>query len=252
MIKTRIIPLLLLKDGLLKKPVKFRNPRTVANPISIVRVFEARQVDELILLDIGGEPDKHNVNPDIVRMITEELTVPFACGGGITSIEQMSTLISAGAEKIVLNTAAVEDPGLVARAATRYGRQCVIVSIDALRGSDGNCRVHIRNGQKLTELEPVAWAREVERQGAGEILINAIDRDGTMEGYDLALIRAVANAVDIPVIAAGGAGKLEDFPPAVLEGHASAVAAGSIYHYTRITPNMVKETMRDAGIPVRL
>jgi cyclase len=123
MIKTRVIPLLLLKDGLLKKPVNFKNPRTVANPISIVRVFEARQVDELILLDIGSGPQNRNVNPDIVRMVSEELTVPFACGGGINSVDQMAALISAGAEKIVINSAAVEDPDLIKRAASRYGRQ---------------------------------------------------------------------------------------------------------------------------------
>jgi cyclase len=252
MIKTRVIPLLLLKDGLLKKPVNFKNPRTVANPISIVRVFEARQVDELILLDIGSGPQHRNVNPDIVRMVSEELTVPFACGGGINSVDQMAALISAGAEKIVINSAAVEDPDLIKRAASRYGRQCIVVSIDALKRDDGSYEVYIRNGSEKTGLEVVAWAREAEMRGAGEILINAIACDGTMEGYDLELIRAVSDAVDIPVIAAGGAGKPEDFPPAVLTGHASAVAAGSIYHYTKTTPDMVKQAMRSEGIPVRL
>lgn len=251
MIKTRVIPLLLLKDGLLKKPVKFVNPRTIANPISIVRVFEARQVDELILLDIGSGAQRKNVNPDIVRMITEELTVPFACGGGIRALDQIGELIAAGAEKIVLNTAAVETPELIEKAAARYGRQCVVVSIDALK-MDAGYEVHIENGARPTGHDPVAWAQEVEKLGAGEILINAIDCDGTMEGYDHTLIRSVADAVEIPVIAAGGAGKPEDFPPAVLQGHASAVAAGSIYHYTKITPDMVKQAMQAEGIPVRL
>jgi len=252
MIKTRVIPLLLLKDGLLKKPVKFENPRTVANPISIVRVFEARQVDELILLDIGSAAQQRNVNPDIVRMITEELTVPFSCGGGVKSIDQMSELISAGAEKIVFNTAAVESPDLIEKAAARYGRQCIVISIDAKKLENDTYEVRIRNGSENTGLEPVCWAQEVEKCGAGEILINAIDRDGTMTGYDLNLIRRISDAVEIPVIAAGGAGKPEDFPPAVLEGHASAVTAGSIYHYTKTTPDMVKETMQAEGIPVRL
>ena len=250
MIKTRVIPLLLLKDGLLKKPIKFVNPRTIANPISIVRVFEARQVDELILLDIGSGAQRKNVNPDIVRMITEELTVPFACGGGIHELDQIALLIAAGAEKIVINTAAVEKPDLVKKAASHFGRQCVVVSIDAHRTSTGY-EVYTRNASQPTGLDPVRWAQQVENLGAGEILINAIDRDGTMEGYDQKLIRMVADAVDIPIIAAGGAGKLEDFPQAVLKGHANAVAAGSVYHYTKITPDMVKQVLQINGIPVR-
>ncbi len=251
MVKTRVIPLLLLKDGLLKKPIKFINPRTVANPISIVRVFEARQVDELILLDIGSSAMHNNVNPDIVRMITEELTLPFACGGGINTMEQVGELIAAGAEKVVLNTAAVETPELIKNVAARYGRQSVVVSIDALKTETGY-KVFVRNGSKPTNLNPVNWAQEVEKIGAGEILINSIDHDGTMEGFDCQLIRSVADAVDIPIIAAGGAGKPKDFPPAILQGHASAVAAGSIYHYTKTTPDMVKHALHSEGIPVRL
>jgi cyclase len=251
MIKTRVIPLLLLQDGLLKKPVRFRNPRTVANPISIVRVFEARQVDELVLLDIGCGPQHKNVNPDIVRMIAEELTVPFACGGGVTSAEDAGHLISAGAEKVVINSAAVEHPELITEISDRYGRQCLVVSIDAMRGDDGTYEVYTRNGSHPSGLIPVEWATEAERRGAGEILINSIQHDGAMEGYDIALIRMIADAVNIPVIAAGGAGEVGHFAPAILEGHAAAVAAGSIYHYTRITPDMVKAALSSARIPVR-
>ena len=251
MIKTRVIPLLLLQDGLLKKPVRFRNPRTVANPISIVRVFEARQVDELVLLDIGCGPQHKNVNPDIVRMIAEELTVPFACGGGVTSVEEAGHLISAGAEKVVINSAAVENPNLVTEISDRYGRQCLVVSIDAMGGDDGTYEVYTRNGSHPSGLAPVEWATEAERRGAGEILINSIQHDGVMEGYNIALIRMIADAVNIPVIAAGGAGEVEHFAPAILEGHAAAVAAGSIYHYTRITPDMVKAALSSARIPVR-
>ncbi len=252
MIKVRVIPLLLLKDGLLKKPVRFRDPRTVANPISIVRVFEVRQVDELILLDIGCAAHNQNVNPKIVRMISEELTVPFACGGGIRSVETMSGLVAAGAEKVVINTAAVDNPDLVRAGAEKFGSQCLVVSIDALRREDGSYEVHTGNGSRPTGADPVAWAREVERLGAGELLVNSISHEGMMQGYDVGLIRSVADAVDIPVIAAGGAGKVEHFAEAVLDGHASAVAAGSIYHYTRTTPDMVKQAMAKAGIPVRL
>lgn len=251
MIKTRVIPLLLLKDGLLKKPVGFQNPRTVANPISIVRVFEARQVDELVLLDIGCGPQHKNVNPDIVRMIAEELTVPFACGGGVSTLEQASVLISAGAEKVVINSAAVERPALIQEISERYGRQCLVVSIDAMRDENGSYEVCTRNGSSPTGLSPVEWAREVERLGAGEILLNSVQRDGTMEGYDIPLIRAVADVVSIPVIAAGGAGDTTHFAPAILEGHAAAVAAGSIFHYTKTTPDMVKEALAEAQVPVR-
>ena len=252
MIKVRVIPLLLVQDGLLKKPVKFKNPRTIANPIAIARVFEARQVDELILLDIGCAAHSTNVNPGIVRMVSEELTVPFACGGGITSVESMASLIAAGAEKVVINSAAVETPALISDGAARFGSQCIVASIDAQRDASGGYEVNIRNGTEATGLDAVEWAQEVERRGAGEILINSMDEDGIMDGYDTDLIARVSHAVNIPVIAAGGAGSPEHFPPAVLQGGAAAVAAGSIYHYTKITPDMVKKAMADKGIPVRL
>ncbi|MDJ0949935.1 MAG: imidazole glycerol phosphate synthase cyclase subunit [Alphaproteobacteria bacterium] len=253
MVKIRVIPLLLLKDGMLKKPMRFiERPRTVANPISIIRVFESRQVDELILLDIGCAAHNANVNPDIVRMASEELTVPFTCGGGIRSVDAMGELIAAGAEKVVINTAAVETPELITTGADKFGRQCIVVSIDAKRHDDGNYEVFTRNGTHSTGLEPRRWAREAQERGAGEILINAIDRDGTMEGYDIGLIRAVSGAVEIPVIAAGGAGELHQFAEAVIKGGAAAVAAGSIYHFRRTTPDMVKGAMHSSGVPVRL
>ena len=252
MIKTRVIPLLLLKDGLLKKPVQFvKRPRTVANPISIVRVFESRQVDELIMLDIGSATQNKNVNPEIVRMVSEELTVPFTCGGGIRSVETMGSLISAGAEKITINTGAVENPDLINHGALHFGSQCIVVSIDAQKLKGGGYQVLTENGTKPTGLVPAIWAQEAEKRGAGEILINSIDRDGTMEGYDLSLIASVSQAVQIPVIAAGGAGIPQHFSEAVIKGGASAVAAGSIYHFRRTTPDMVKESMTEANIPVR-
>jgi len=251
MLKTRVIPLLIVQDGLLKKPVRFENPRTVANPTSIVRVFEERQVDELILVDRGLTVDEEDVDPDLVRDIAEELFVPFAFGGGIRSVEQMRRIIQAGAEKVVINTAAVELPGLITEGAGKFGSQCIVVSIDALRGESGY-KVHIRSGSQSTELDPVEWARKVEDLGAGEILINSISHDGVMDGFDIELIRSVADAVRIPVIAAGGAGKVSDFVSPVRDGHASAVAAGSIYHYTKHTPNMVKGVLHSAGVPVRM
>lgn len=252
MLKVRVIPMLLVQDGLLKKPVRFRNPRTVANPISIARVFEARQVDELILVDRGLTVEEEDVDPGLVRAIAEELYVPFAFGGGIRTVEAMKEVIQAGAEKVVVNTAAVEIPWLVTHGARKFGSQCIVVSIDALRREDGWYEVYTRSGSEPTGLEAVAWAREVERRGAGEILVNSILHEGMMEGYDLELVRAVSSAVSIPVIAAGGAGRLEDFVRVVKDGGASAVAAGSIYHYTKYTPHMVKGALHEAGIPVRM
>ena len=252
MIKTRVIPLLLLKDGLLKKPVQFvKRQRTVANPISIVRVFESRQVDELIMLDIGSAARNMNVNPEIVRMISEELTVPFTCGGGITSVETMGSLISAGAEKVTINTSAVENPDLIDQGARHFGSQCIVVSIDAKETESGGYQVLTENGTKPTGLVPALWAKEAEKRGAGEILINSVDRDGTMKGFDLRLISSVSQSVQIPVIAAGGAGTPQHFSEAVIKGGASAVAAGSIYHFRRTTPDMVKSSMIESNIPVR-
>ena len=252
MLKTRVMICLIVQDGLLKKPIQFKNPRTVANPISIVRVFEERQVDELVLLDRGLTVDEEDVDPDLVREIAEELYVPFAFGGGIRSVETMREIIRAGAEKVVINTAAVELPKLITQGANKFGRQCIVVSIDALGKSDGSYEVFVRSGSEPVGLDPVSWAIKVEDLGAGEILINSISHEGMMQGYDIELIRSVSDAVTIPVIATGGAGKLEDFVLAIKEGHASAVSAGSLYHYTKYTPNMVKGILNKAGIPVRM
>jgi imidazole glycerol-phosphate synthase subunit HisF len=251
LLKVRVIPILLVQDGLLKKPVQFRNPRTVANPISIVRVFEERQVDELLLLDIGRTVDEDDVDPRLVSNIAEELYVPFGYGGGIRSVEAMQRIVQAGAEKVVVNTAAVEMPQLIAEGAKRFGSQCIVVSIDA-KDNGSFYEAYTRSGTRPTGLDAVQLARHAEELGAGEILINSIPHEGMLKGYNIDLIRKVSAAVSIPVIAAGGAATLHDFVAAVKEGGASAVAAGSIYHYTKITPNMVKGALHVAGVPVRM
>lgn len=251
MLKTRVIPILLLKDGLLNKPKQFKRPRTVADPIAIARVFEERQVDELILLDIGSSAYEEALNEDIVFDIADEISLPFAVGGGIRSLETVKKLIRAGAEKVVLNTGAVLTPDLVRDSASLFGSQCLVVSIDAVRHEDGAYEVFIDNGQTPTGLDPAVWAAKAQSLGAGEILITSVLQDGTMQGYDITLIRRTASAVTIPMIAAGGASNEQDFVDAVVKGGADAVAAGSIFHFRPITPNMVKEAMRKAGIPVR-
>lgn len=253
MIKVRVIPQLLLASGLMMKPVRFvERPRNIGNPIAIARVFETRQVDELILLNIDRSISGGYVNPTVVANIAEQLTVPFSVGGGVRDMEAVSRLIGAGAEKIVLNTVAVQVPELISEAAERFGSQCVVVSIDAKRHPDGNYEAYIENGRTATAQAPDDLARSCKARGAGEILINSIDRDGTMDGFDLELIKRVSDAVDLPVIAAGGAGSESDCVRAVLEGGADAVSVGSLFHFRRVTPRMVKEAMAAQGIPVRM
>ena len=242
----------MLQDGLLKKPVQFKNPRTVANLITIARVFEARQVDELILLDIGRTVDEDEIDPGLIKQVSEELFMPFAYGGGIKTVNQIRDVILAGAEKVVINTAAVNTPQLITDGSLKFGSQCIVVSIDAKKDESGEYFVYIKSGSEKTNLNPVSWAKKVESLGAGEIIINSISHEGVMSGYDIDLIKSITDSVNIPVIAAGGAGKLEDFSNVVLETGVSAVSAGSVFHFTPITPDMVKLHLFNIGIPVRI
>ena len=251
MLKTRVIPILLLQDGLIKKPVQFKNPRTIANAISIVRVFEERQVDELILLDIAKTLDEEEVDLDVIRRIADELFVPFTYGGGIKSLNTMKEIIQAGAEKIVINTAAVETPGIISEGVQYLGSQCIVVSVDAMFNGSFY-EVYTHSGNRKTGIDVIEHVRLMEDLGVGEILINSIKYDGKLNGYDIELIKVINDSVSIPVICAGGAANLKDFVLAIKEGGASAVAAGSIFHYTKTTPNMVKGTLASSGIPVRL
>lgn len=251
MLKVRVIPILLIQDGLLKKPVQFKNPRTIADPITIVRVFEQRQVDELILLDIGMTVDEDEVDPELIYEIAHELSVPFAYGGGVNSVQVIKEIVQAGAEKVVINTAAVENPDLILQGAKNFGSQCIVVSIDAMK-VDNSYEVYIKSGSEATGIDPVKLAVEVESLGAGEILINSIKHEGLMQGYDIELIKKISQSVDIPVIGAGGASSLEDCVDVIKKGKASAVAAGSIFHYTKFTPNMIKGILKKEGIPVRV
>ena len=251
MLKVRVIPLLLIQDGLLKKPVQFKNPRTISDPITVIRVFEERQVDELILLDIGCSSENEDIESDLITDIARELSVPFTFGGGVDSLEKMQDIIRAGAEKIVINSAAVENPTLITEGALHFGSQCIVVSIDVLK-VDNTYEVFIKNGSKPTGLDPIQWAIKVESLGAGEILINSIAHDGMLTGYDIDLITRITNAVNIPVIAAGGASSLKDCVEVIKKGKASAIAAGSIFHFTKFTPNMIKGILNDSGISVRM
>jgi len=251
MLKKRIIPILLIQDGLIKKPVQFKNPRTIANSVSIVRVFEERQVDELVLLDISKTPNNEDVDLMLIKKLSEELFVPFSYGGGIRSIESIAQIIKAGAEKIVLNTAAVENPKLIRDGSKIFGSQCIVVSID-VKHNGTFYEVYTHSGKKESGINIIEHIKNMQNNGAGEFLINSIVHDGEMAGFNIDLFETIKDIVNLPVIAAGGASCLEDFISIGKKDHISAVAAGSIYHYTKITPNMVKGAMHEEGIPVRI
>lgn len=229
MIKPRVIPALLLKGQGLVKTVKFKEPKYLGDPINIVRIFNDKEVDELVLLDITANPEKRGPQFDLLKNIASEAFIPLAYGGGIRSMDDVKKLLSIGIEKLIMNTSAVETPSLVREVADHAGSQAAVVSMDVKKGLLGKYEVFTHCGQKKTGLDPVKHAIEMEKMGAGEILINSIDRDGTMQGYDVDLVRKVADAVSVPVVACGGAGNLSHVSEVIKQGHASAAAAGSIF-----------------------
>ncbi|MCK6584636.1 MAG: AglZ/HisF2 family acetamidino modification protein [Anaerolineales bacterium] len=229
MIKPRVIPALLLKGQGLVKTVKFKEPKYLGDPINIVRIFNDKEVDELVLLDITATPENRGPQFDMLKNIAGEAFIPLAYGGGIRSMDDVRKLLSIGIEKLIMNTSAVETPSLVREVADHAGSQAAVVSIDVKKGLLGKYEVFTHCGQKKTGLDPVKHAVDIERMGAGEIIINSIDRDGTMEGYDVELVCKVADAVQVPVVACGGAGNLSHVSEVIKQGHASAAAAGSIF-----------------------
>ena len=250
MLKVRVIPTLLWKDFGLVKGVSFDSWRRVGPVLPAIKVYNSREVDELILVDImasrkGNSPDQNSLND-----FADECFVPLTVGGGITSLSQIVSLLHSGADKISLNSALFDNPNLVNEAAYQFGVQCIVASIDVRRLDDRFiCLSH--SGTRISQCEPVAWAKELADRGAGEILLTSLDRDGTMQGYDLELIEMVASAINIPVIASGGAGNYQHMIDAVKQAGASAVAAASIFHFTEQTPSGAKSAMSAAGIPVR-
>jgi cyclase len=228
MIRPRLIPALLLKGQGLVKTVKFKDPKYLGDPINIVRIFNDKEVDELIFLDILATPEQRRPAFELLGKITSECFMPMGYGGGIRRLDDVKVLLSLGIEKVILNAVAVENPAFVTEAADYAGSQAVVVSMDVKRGLLGKYEVFIHSGKTATGLDPVRHAQEMERRGAGELFINSIDRDGTMQGYDLDLIRRVTQAVGIPVVACGGAGSVEHLAEAIRAG-ASAAAAGSLF-----------------------
>lgn len=228
MFRPRVIPCLLLKGDGLVKTVNFDNPRYIGDPMNAVRIFNERFADEIVFLDITATNEERCILPELVKQIGEECSSPFAVGGGVRTVNQARQLLQAGAEKVVLNTAAFENPDLVTEAASIFGSQSVVVSIDAIECEDGY-EVVVRSGSERTGVDPVEQARLMEAKGAGEIMITSVDREGSMSGYDFALCDAVSRAVDIPVIAQGGAANLDDVKSVLSETGAIAAAAGSLF-----------------------
>ncbi|MGV8058418.1 MAG: AglZ/HisF2 family acetamidino modification protein [Smithellaceae bacterium] len=229
MLRTRVIPCLLLRGNGFYKTTKFKNPVYLGDPINILKIFNDKEVDEILVLDIGATLMQKEINMSLLNDFASECFMPLGYGGGIKNIEQMKAVFNLGFEKVAINTAAYENPELVSQAANIFGNQSVVVSIDVKKSLLGSYEVMTGSGSKKTGRHPAEYAREMESRGAGEIIVNAIDLDGTMEGYDLKLIKLVTSAVSIPVIACGGAGNVDDLGVAVKEGGASAVAAGAMF-----------------------
>jgi cyclase len=252
MLKTRVMPTLLHKDLGLVKGVRFDSWRRVGSAMQAVKVYNMREVDELVFLDIAATREGRAPDYELVDDLADECFMPLTVGGGVRTLEHFERLLKVGADKVAVNTALVERPQIVAEAAATFGAQCVIASIDAFRSPDGALEVLTRSGTARTGRDPVDLAVEAQDRGAGEVLLTSVDRDGTMEGYDLELIGAVAAAVTIPVIASGGAGEYRHMAEALLDGGASAVAAASMFHFTEQTPLEAKHHLRDCGVAVRI
>jgi cyclase len=252
MLRRRIIPCLDVKDGKVVKGINFLDLREMGDPASHARYYDDQGADELVILDITASREERPSILAVVETVAENVFIPLTVGGGIRAVEDVRKLLNAGADRVSLNTAAVKDPAILSEAAERFGSQCVVAAIDAKRRKEGNgWEVYIYGGHERTSLDGVAWAQEVERRGAGEILLTSMDRDGTQEGYDIDLLREVTSSVSVPVIASGGAGRLEHFAAALKEGGADAVLAASLFHSRDLTIPHLKEYLAKEGVLVR-
>ena len=248
----RIIPCLDINNGRVVKGVNFVNLRDAGDPVEVAEVYDKEGADELVFLDITASSDGRKTVVDLASRVAEKVFIPFTVGGGIRSVDDFKEILRAGADKISVNSAAIADPDLISRAADKFGSQCVVVAIDARRRPDGSgWNVYRMGGRVDTGLDALWWAEEAFRRGAGEILLTSMDADGTKDGYDIPLTRAVSEAVDVPVIASGGAGELSHFYEVLTEGKADAVLAASVFHYGRFTVREVKEYLKSHGVEVR-
>jgi cyclase len=251
-LSVRIIPCLDVHDGRVVKGVRFEELRDAGDPVAVAAAYEGQGADELVFLDITASSDGRRTMIDVVERTADQVFMPLTVGGGLRSVEDIRAMLKAGADKVSLNTSAVRDPGLVREASRRFGNQCIVVAIDAKRVALGKWEVFTHGGRNATGIDVVDWAIRMREHGAGELLLTSMDADGTKDGYDVPLTRAVCDAVDIPVIASGGAGRLEHLAEVLRDGHASAVLAASIFHFGTFTVRQAKEHLRQAGLPVRL
>ncbi|MBU2541379.1 MAG: imidazole glycerol phosphate synthase subunit HisF [Candidatus Omnitrophica bacterium] len=251
MLTKRIIPCLDVKDGRVVKGVKFLNLRDAGDPVEIAKIYEKEGADELVFLDITASFQKRNILLDVVARTAEAVFMPFTVGGGIRDINDMREILNAGADKISINTAAIENPQLIKKSSRRFGAQCIVVAIDARR--EGKIfRVYSHGGRVPRRLEAISWAKKAQRLGAGEILLTSMDADGTQEGFDLELTRKMTSALSIPVIASGGAGRVSDFADVLIKAKADAALAASLFHFRKLSIPNLKRYLKRRGIPVRL
>ena len=253
MFTKRIIPCLDVNDGRVVKGINFVNLRDAGDPVEVAAAYDKAGADEVVFLDITASSDHRATVVDMVRKVAEKVFIPFTVGGGIRTVEDFKVLLREGADKISINSSAINTPELIGNAADKFGSQCVVVAIDARKRADGSGWNIYKNGGRIdVGIDAVEWAAKVEKLGAGEILLTSMDCDGTKAGYDLELTRAIADSVSIPVIASGGAGKLEHFREALTEGGADAALAASLFHYKELEIKEVKEYLRENGVSVRL
>lgn len=251
MLAKRIIPCLDVKDGRVVKGVNFLDLVDAGDPVENGRFYDSEGADELCFLDITASSDRRNIILDMVKKVAETVHIPFTVGGGIRTVEDVRLILENGADKVSINTAAVLNPEIITGAAEKFGSQCILVAIDAKRNSSGRWNVYLNGGRTATDIDVIEWAVETQRLGAGEILLTSMDKDGTKEGYDLELTRLVSEAVEIPVIASGGAGTADHLYDGLTEGKADAVLAASIFHFREISIKEVKERLKSRGVPVR-
>jgi len=253
MLTKRVIPCLDVKDGRVVKGINFVDLRDAGDPVELASAYDREGADEVIFLDITATSDDRATTIELASRAAESLRIPYTVGGGFRDLQGMRRMVAAGADKVSVNSAAIKDPSLISQAAAAFGSQAVICAIDAKRvGTQDKWEVYVAGGRTATGIDAVEWATEAARRGAGEILLTSMDRDGTCEGFDLALTRAVARAVSIPVIASGGVGTLEHFAEGIIEGEADAVLAASVFHFGTFSVRQVKEYLAAQGIPVRL
>lgn len=247
----RIIPCLDVDKGRVVKGKKFQNIQDVADPVELAKQYNEQGADELVFYDITASNEGRNIFVDIVEQVAKEISIPFTVGGGLRTVDDIQKVLRAGADKVSINSAAVKNPQLLKDAADKFGKQCVVLAIDAKKVADNKWSVFINGGRLDTERDAIEWAIEAEELGAGEIVVNAIDADGQKDGYNLELNRRIAEAVNIPIVASGGAGKLEHFKEALVEGKADAALAASVFHYGEIDIRDLKRYLSRENIPVR-